>query len=192
MSITDLDRRFSLAKQYPTVRPAQAAWHGICVEVRLYALWIACGPQFMGDRRRRAAMSIKYRDQQSIKFPDCSHAAALTHSAVLEMKTVLQRNFAEMMATVRAGREIPMNERVRYRYESAQVVRRCAELCDRLMPLLGGRAIYMDSPMVRYWLDINAARARRERSGSDRHIRGGDVPGRNRAGVFCLTPAQNR
>ena len=27
------------------------------------------------------------------------------------------------------------------------------------MPLLGGRAIYMDSPLVRYWLDINAARA---------------------------------
>ena len=91
--------------------------------------------------------------------PNALNAAALTHSAVLEMKTVLQRNFAEMMATVRAGREIPMNERVRYRYESAQVVRRCAELCDRLMPLLGGRAIYMDSPVVRYWLDINAARA---------------------------------
>jgi 3-hydroxy-9,10-secoandrosta-1,3,5(10)-triene-9,17-dione monooxygenase len=27
------------------------------------------------------------------------------------------------------------------------------------MPLLGGRAIYLDSPVVRYWLDINAARA---------------------------------
>jgi 3-hydroxy-9,10-secoandrosta-1,3,5(10)-triene-9,17-dione monooxygenase len=91
--------------------------------------------------------------------PNALNAAALTHSAVLEMKTVLNRNFAEMMACVRAGREIPMNERVRYRYESAQVVRRCAELCDRLMPLLGGRAIYMDSPVVRYWLDINAARA---------------------------------
>jgi len=91
--------------------------------------------------------------------PNALNAAALTHSAVLEMKTVLNRNFAEMMASVRAGREIPMNERVRYRYESAQVVRRCAELCDRLMPLLGGRAIYMDSPVVRYWLDINAARA---------------------------------
>jgi len=91
--------------------------------------------------------------------PNALNAAALTHSAVLEMKTILHRNFTEMMTCVRAGREISMNERVRYRYESAQVVRRCAELCDRLMPLLGGRAIYMDSPVVRYWLDINAARA---------------------------------
>jgi len=30
---------------------------------------------------------------------------------------------------------------------------------DHQLPLLGGRAIYMDSPLVRYWLDINAARA---------------------------------
>jgi len=63
------------------------------------------------------------------------------------------------MAIVRAGHEVPMPDRLRYRFESSQVVRRCAALCDELMPLLGGRAIYMDSPVVRYWLDINAARA---------------------------------
>jgi 3-hydroxy-9,10-secoandrosta-1,3,5(10)-triene-9,17-dione monooxygenase len=87
------------------------------------------------------------------------NCAARTHSAVLEMKTVLRRNFDEMLVSARAGQEIPMADRVRYRYESAQIARRCADLCDELMPLLGGRAIYMDSPLVRYWLDINAARA---------------------------------
>jgi 3-hydroxy-9,10-secoandrosta-1,3,5(10)-triene-9,17-dione monooxygenase len=91
--------------------------------------------------------------------PIALNCAARTRSAILEMRTVLRRNFEEMMICVRAGREIPMVDRVRYRYESAQIARRCAELCDELMPLLGGRAIYMDSPLVRYWLDINAARA---------------------------------
>ena len=76
------------------------------------------------------------------------------------MKTVLMKSFDEMMATIRAGKEIPVPDRIRYRFESSQVVRRCAALCDELMPLLGGRAIYMDSPVVHYWLDINAARAR--------------------------------
>ena len=28
-----------------------------------------------------------------------------------------------------------------------------------LLPLLGGRAIYNDSPVIRYWLNLNAARA---------------------------------
>jgi 3-hydroxy-9,10-secoandrosta-1,3,5(10)-triene-9,17-dione monooxygenase len=91
--------------------------------------------------------------------PAALNAAARTQSAVLEMKSVLKRNFAEMMSRLNAGEEIPMQDRLRYRFESSQVVRRCAALCDELMPLLGGRAIYMDSPLVRYWLDINAARA---------------------------------
>jgi 3-hydroxy-9,10-secoandrosta-1,3,5(10)-triene-9,17-dione monooxygenase len=91
--------------------------------------------------------------------PFALNCAARTRSAILEMKTILRRNFDEMLVYVRGGQEIPMSDRVRYRYESSQIARRCADLCDELMPLLGGRAIYMDSPLVRYWLDINAARA---------------------------------
>ncbi len=91
--------------------------------------------------------------------PYALNAAARTQSAILEMKAVLMKSFDEMMRTLRSGAEIPLPDRIRYRFESSQVVRRCADLCDELMPLLGGRAIYMDSPVVRYWLDINAARA---------------------------------
>ena len=91
--------------------------------------------------------------------PAVLNAAARTQSAVYEMKTVLEHTFEVMTQRIRAGEEIPLQDRVRYRFESSQVVRRCADLCDELMPLLGGRAIYMDSPLVRYWLDINAARA---------------------------------
>lgn len=91
--------------------------------------------------------------------PFALNAAARTQSAILEMKMVLAKSFDEMMARLRAGGDIPVPDRIRYRFESSQVVRRCADLCDELMPLLGGRAIYMDSPVVRYWLDINAARA---------------------------------
>jgi 3-hydroxy-9,10-secoandrosta-1,3,5(10)-triene-9,17-dione monooxygenase len=91
--------------------------------------------------------------------PAVLNATAKTQSAIYEMKTVLARNFVEMAGYVQTGEAIPMQDRIRYRFESSQVVRRCAALCDELMPLLGGRAIYMDSPLVRYWLDINAARA---------------------------------
>lgn len=86
-------------------------------------------------------------------------AAARTQSAIDEMKTLLYRNFDEMMAAMRAGQTLTMEQRIRYRYQSSQVGRRCADLVDDLMPLLGGRAIYTDSPVVRYWLDINASRA---------------------------------
>ena len=91
--------------------------------------------------------------------PFAMNAAARTQSAIIEMKATLNKSFDDMMARINAGGEIPIPDRIRYRFESSQVVRRCAVLCDELMPLLGGRAIYMDSPVVRYWLDINAARA---------------------------------
>ncbi len=107
-----------------------------------------------------AAKRVSTNTGKSSKLdPFALNAAARTQSAILEMKTVLMRSFDDMMATLRAGKEIPVPDRIRYRFESSQVVRRCAALCDELMPLLGGRAIYMDSPLVRYWLDINAARA---------------------------------
>ena len=91
--------------------------------------------------------------------PAVLHAIARTQSAVQEMKTTLTQSCEFMMKRARAGEPISIEDRMRLRFESSQVVRRCADLCDDLMPLLGGRAIYMDSPVVRYWLDINAARA---------------------------------
>jgi 3-hydroxy-9,10-secoandrosta-1,3,5(10)-triene-9,17-dione monooxygenase len=107
-----------------------------------------------------AAKRVSTNTGKSTKLdPFALNAAARTQSAILEMKTVLHHSFEEMMKRINAGEEIPIQDRIRYRFESSQVVRRCAVLCDELMPLLGGRAIYMDSPVVRYWLDINAARA---------------------------------
>ena len=86
-------------------------------------------------------------------------AAAKVQSAIDEMKVVLENSFATMMTAMREGRELPMADRIRYRYQSSQIGRRCADLVDELVPLLGGRAIYMDSPILRCWLDINASRA---------------------------------
>jgi len=85
--------------------------------------------------------------------------AARVQSELDKLRLVLKSNFDRMMTLMRQGKEIPMTDRVRYRYDSATVSRACADLVDDLMPLLGGRAIYTSSPMTRYWLDLNAGRA---------------------------------
>jgi 3-hydroxy-9,10-secoandrosta-1,3,5(10)-triene-9,17-dione monooxygenase len=87
------------------------------------------------------------------------NAIARAYAELDEMATVLDRNFSDMMENARAGGKLPIEKRTLYRYQSASVVRRCAALVDTLMPLLGGRAIYLSSPIVRFWLDLNAARA---------------------------------
>ncbi len=91
--------------------------------------------------------------------PVLLNAIARAYAELDEMTAVLERNFADMMARARTGEALSMHKRVLYRYQSTSVVRRCTALVDSLMPLLGGRAIYLNSPIVRYWLDLNAARA---------------------------------
>ena len=91
--------------------------------------------------------------------PVILNAIARAYAQADELDAVIERNFERMMAYVRAGQDVPMDVRALYRYHSATVVRRCADLIDDMMPLLGGRAIYNDSPIVRFWLDANAARA---------------------------------
>jgi 3-hydroxy-9,10-secoandrosta-1,3,5(10)-triene-9,17-dione monooxygenase len=97
--------------------------------------------------------------KQSKSDPFALAAAAKAYAQVDEMETTLHRNFDRLMHYAEAGAAIPPEERLLYRYQSSTVVRRCAGLVDDLMPLMGGRAIYLSSPLVRYWLDLNAGRA---------------------------------
>lgn len=104
--------------------------------------------------------------------PFMMNALAKAYAQADEMDAVLHRNFNDMMSYTRAGKEIPLEKRALYRYQSATVVRRCVDLVDDLLPLLGGRAIYNDSPVIRYWLNLNAARAH---VANDPHNFGPDV-----------------
>ena len=101
----------------------------------------------------------------------CAEASA----AIDEVKLVLYRNFEEMMARVRAGEDIAIDRRVRFRYDSAMAVVKCAEAIDKLFSASGGRAIFLNSPLLRYFLDVHAARAH--------YANNPDKPGRNFGGV---------
>lgn len=91
--------------------------------------------------------------------PLVTNAIAAAYAQINELEVVLARNMDDMMAHAKAGEDVPLEKRTLYRYQSASVVRRCADLVDNLMPLFGGRAVYTSSPLVQPWLDLNAARA---------------------------------
>ncbi len=90
--------------------------------------------------------------------PAAALAAADAAIAIDEMKLALHRNFAAMMATIRRGEPLDVNDRIHYRYQSAAVAGRCAELVDRLFHACGGQGIYTDNPIARFFVDIHAAR----------------------------------
>jgi 3-hydroxy-9,10-secoandrosta-1,3,5(10)-triene-9,17-dione monooxygenase len=97
----------------------------------------------------------------------CARAAATIDEVVL----VLHRNLDELMALARAGADMPIDRRVRFRHDSAVAVDRCVAAVDDLFTASGGRAIFLGHPLLRCFLDAHAARAH--------YANNPDKPGRN-------------
>ena len=108
--------------------------------------------------------------------PATQTVAARAAATIDESRVVLFRDMDEMMALARAGQDIPIERRVRFRYHSARVVDRCAEAVDELFSASGGRAIFQTSPILRFFLDIHAARGH--------YANNPEKPARNMGGVL--------
>ena len=85
--------------------------------------------------------------------------AAEVKTSVEEMKLTMIRNFDAMMDCCRAGVPIPIEDRVRYRYDSAVVADRCLALSSRMLKAAGSSGIRLDSELLAYHLDILASQA---------------------------------
>ena len=64
-----------------------------------------------------------------------------------------------MMRLVSAGKEIPLSDRARYRWDSAKAVDWSVRAVDRMFEASGGRGIFLDNPIQRAWRDVHAMRA---------------------------------
>jgi 3-hydroxy-9,10-secoandrosta-1,3,5(10)-triene-9,17-dione monooxygenase len=101
--------------------------------------------------------------------------AARASAAIDEARVLLHRNMDELMALARAGQEMPLERRLRFRYDSSNAVVKCAAAVDELFTASGGRAIFLDSPLQRFFQDVHAARAH--------YANNPDKPGRNWGGT---------
>lgn len=91
--------------------------------------------------------------------PPAQTAVADALVAVDEMKLVLNRNFEEILDSIREGTPLSVERRLHFRYQAAQVVDRCAHQVSRLLAAAGGRGVFTDFPVHKYFLDIHTARA---------------------------------
>ena len=85
--------------------------------------------------------------------------AAEVKSSIEEMKLTMIRNFDAMMGCCRSGEDIPLEDRVRYRYDSAVVADRCLELSSKMLKAAGSGGIRAGSELLAYHLDILASQA---------------------------------
>lgn len=90
--------------------------------------------------------------------PDAQVVIAETASAIDEMKTTLNRNFGVLMGQARSDTPYDLEQRLMFRFQSGQILDRCAELISRLFYSCGAQGTYRSSPLVRTFVDIHTGR----------------------------------
>jgi 3-hydroxy-9,10-secoandrosta-1,3,5(10)-triene-9,17-dione monooxygenase len=83
---------------------------------------------------------------------------AETAAAVDEMTTILHRNFRNLHAYARRGETPPLEERLRYKFQSTAVTERCTLLAARMFKATGAAGLQEDVPFGGILADLMAAR----------------------------------
>jgi 3-hydroxy-9,10-secoandrosta-1,3,5(10)-triene-9,17-dione monooxygenase len=110
--------------------------------------------------REQTKTRVSPRDQSRVaEDPFIQFRLAEAAAEVDAARERLLSTFAEMMCLVRAGEEIPLAQRARYRWGAAKATDWCVRAVDRLFEASGGRAVFLNNPIQRAWRDVHAIRA---------------------------------
>ena len=108
-----------------------------------------------GSRARRTAYDHKMVTQDPFAQMRLAEAASAVDGAGQRMIDT----FDEMMRLAADGREISVARRARLRWDAANAVQLSVHAVDLMFESSGGRAIFQDNPIQRYFRDVHAMRA---------------------------------
>ncbi len=104
-------------------------------------------------KERRTATGSRTAEDPMVQLA-CAEAA----SAIDEMTTILHRNFANLARYAARDEVPPLDERVKYKFQSAQATDRCVAHAARLFKAAGAGGLAADKPFGALLADITAAR----------------------------------
>jgi len=108
-----------------------------------------------GSRARRTAYGHKIVADDPFAQMRLAEAASAVDGAGQRMLGT----FDEMMRLVAEGREISVARRARLRWDAANAVQLSVHAVDLMFESSGGRAIFQENPIQRYFRDVHAMRA---------------------------------
>lgn len=91
--------------------------------------------------------------------PDVLRRVVEAENLIDQAESIMLRNFDRMMDLINAGEEVPLMDRVRYRYQASTVINDMMEAVDLLFDAAGGRSVFQGSEIQNIWHDIHIARA---------------------------------
>ena len=108
---------------------------------------------FISYARQRSGAAGKSTDD-----PVAQQICAEVVAAIDEMKLVLDRNLTTLWQCAEQGDPPTMDVRQKFKFQSATVSHRCAELAARLVRATGAAGIYDEQPFGQLLADVNAGR----------------------------------
>lgn len=110
--------------------------------------------------REQTQTRVASRDQSRVaEDPFVQFRLAESAAEVEAARDRLLANFEVMMQLARAGDEIPLAQRARFRWDAAKATDWSVRAVDRLFEASGGRGIFLANPIQRAWRDVHAMRA---------------------------------
>lgn len=91
--------------------------------------------------------------------PALQQAIARLHAEIDTTEAMYGRHIERLQDHVTADSPLPMPDALLLRTQLTSALRRITAALDELLVLQGARAVNLDSPVTRIWLDLSAARA---------------------------------
>jgi 3-hydroxy-9,10-secoandrosta-1,3,5(10)-triene-9,17-dione monooxygenase len=110
----------------------------------------------------RTYMQAEVAAYDGSKVADDPFAQRRLSEAAVEIAAAeadVQDTWSAMWARAESGEPIPLAARARARWNAANIVLRGVRAVDLLFEASGGRALFLDNPMQRYFRDVHAMRA---------------------------------
>ena len=98
-----------------------------------------------------------YDGAKAIEDPFVRNRLAEAEAAIRGCHLRVENNFREMDAMIAAGIDMPVPDRVRYKWDAQHIAKTSVEAVTLLFKASGGRGILNSNPMQRYFRDIQAA-----------------------------------
>jgi 3-hydroxy-9,10-secoandrosta-1,3,5(10)-triene-9,17-dione monooxygenase len=98
-----------------------------------------------------------YDGAKAMEDPFVRHRLAEAEAIIRGLHMRLEGNFAELDGYIDRGEEIPLDLRVRAKWDAQWIAKESQKAVELLFKASGARGLKVDSPMQRYFRDVHAA-----------------------------------
>ncbi|MFV9430654.1 3-hydroxy-9,10-secoandrosta-1,3,5(10)-triene-9,17-dione monooxygenase oxygenase subunit [Rhodococcus aetherivorans] len=138
----------------PLYRIPFAALFTTAVAVPIVGVVAGCYDEYLSSMRERVRLSLG--GGRFVDDPFAQVAVGRAASDIDAATLQLDRNIRELWDLARAGREIPLDLRLRTRRDQVRATERAVEAIDLLFKTAGGTSLFLGGIIERAWRDAHA------------------------------------